>query len=711
MIFFRNELYKFVELNQVRRILWISPSADAIVSIQVDAKVNAPEWAKRTDWEALAAVGKIEPVAEDLFLRLPAESQLGVKARERRDTAWSHISALVADEPNVYLADTRAAMVRALSAESCVHKDTIRNWFFAYWQRGMTRNALLPDWDKCGNRGQRKADTEKKRGRPRSVTLGVGVNVGAALQKIFEVAIKNYYLRNKKATLAAAFRQMLRKHFSEYVEDDSQRELILREEGKLPTYDSFYYWYRVGRNEESEVKARKGKRFFERTLRPLLGNSTHEAIGPGFRYQIDATIADVYLVSKVNPNDIIGRPVVYVVIDVWSRMIVGIYVGLEHASWTAAMMALLNAASDKVAFCNEYRIPISPEEWPAAGLSTVILGDRGELESALAERMSNVLGITVENTPPYRPDWKGIVERMFGLLPAKFKHFLPGYIDVDYRQRGAEDYRLDAALTLYEFTRIMILSALDHNATTIGEYPLSPEMIRDGVLPIPNELWAWGIKKRAGMLKSYDRKLLQFALMHTEEATVTESGIKFYNRHYASRQGHEAGWYTKARGSGAWKVSVSYDTRCLDEILLHDPHDTRRFEVCRLISDDEEQFGLCLQELLAMQRRAKGNKAERAHRVLEKSLGRDAQMEKIALDAIERKASLGPDERSKAERTGDIRKNAATERKVQREFEKLTFSSSETSVVELGDGAAEMAKSEKKTFAIPSIFDIRKKQR
>ena len=50
-----------------------------------------------------------------------------------------------------------------------------------------------------------------------------------------------------------------------------------------------------------------------------------ETFGPGSRYQIDATPADVYLLSSINTDKVIGRPVVYAVIDVYSRLVVGIY--------------------------------------------------------------------------------------------------------------------------------------------------------------------------------------------------------------------------------------------------------------------------------------------------------------------------------------------------------------------------------------------------
>ncbi len=50
--------------------------------------------------------------------------------------------------------------------------------------------------------------------------------------------------------------------------------------------------------------------------------------GPGSRYEIDATIADVYLLSA-DRQRVIGRPTLYVVVDVFSRMVAGFYIGLE----------------------------------------------------------------------------------------------------------------------------------------------------------------------------------------------------------------------------------------------------------------------------------------------------------------------------------------------------------------------------------------------
>lgn len=709
MIFFRNELVRLVDENQLMRVLWISPSADAMVVMRVDGGISVPQWVQRSDWEALSQDGKIEPVADDERVRLPVENGLDDKARARRDNAWKHVQSLVEAEPDIYLSDKRAAMIRTVSETAGAHKDTIRNWLFEYWQRGMTKNALLPYWDKCGNRDKRKTAGEAKRGRPRTVSPGTGMNVCEKIREIFEVAISNYFLRNKKAGIKHTYNTMLRKFFSDRVEEGERGKLILRDVDSIPTYEAFYYWYRISRNEQQEARARKGRAFYERTMRPLLGNSTDEAIGPGYRYQIDATIADVYLASKVDLLRIIGRPVIYVVIDVWSRLIVGIYVGLERPSWTAAIMALLNAASDKVEFCKQYGIEIEAEEWPVSSLSSVVLGDRGEMESALATRMSEVLGVDVENTPPYRADWKGIVERRFNTLQAKFKPFVDGYIDVDYQERGGEDYRLDAKLTLDDFNRIMINAVLDHNATPIRGYPLLPAMIREGVLESPNEIWKWGVKNRSGMLKRYKRDLLQFALMHTAEAKVTASGFEFYGRNYMSGDVTERNWFSKAR-NGTWRVRVSYDPRCLDEILLHDAHERRRFKALRLIAEDSEEFGLSLQEVLAKRKQANSNRAAHKHPALQRTLEAEQAIEDIVSEARKRMEALGADNRSKAERTSEIRPNAEVERRARQKEEKFTTKPDEVNAPPVPGNVVRLRSVKQNLFAIPTIFDLQKKQ-
>ena len=77
------------------------------------------------------------------------------------------------------------------------------------------------------------------------------------------------------------------------------------------------------------LKKRTNKIFYNKAIRPLNSTVNTQVIGPGSRFEIDATIADLYLVSTSSRRNIVGRPIIYLVIDVFSRMIVGFYIGFE----------------------------------------------------------------------------------------------------------------------------------------------------------------------------------------------------------------------------------------------------------------------------------------------------------------------------------------------------------------------------------------------
>ena len=88
--------------------------------------------------------------------------------------------------------------------------------------------------------------------------------------------------------------------------------------------------------------------------------------------------------------------VIYFVIDVWSRLIVGVYIGFEGPSWIGAMMALINMVTPKVEFCRQFGIEISHDQWPSHHAPRTILADRGELMSVrLGKRIVDTLRIAL----------------------------------------------------------------------------------------------------------------------------------------------------------------------------------------------------------------------------------------------------------------------------------------------------------------------------
>lgn len=136
---------------------------------------------------------------------------------------------------------------------------------------------------------------------------------------------------------------------------------------------------------------------------------------------MDATIADIYLVSSYDRSLVIGRPNIYLAVDTVSELIAGIYVGLE-AGETAVIACLANAAADKVKFCARYGIDITQEQWPSSGLPVEMITDKGrEFEGARIKELCRRYGTELETLPPFRPDRKGIVEKAFDLIQNRYK--------------------------------------------------------------------------------------------------------------------------------------------------------------------------------------------------------------------------------------------------------------------------------------------------
>lgn len=672
-----NVVVRVEGMEKPQRILKVNPQLDAIAHISIEGKSARQTISKLSAWEALRDEGAIT-WENDPYMELPFQHAITPAMQKRKDEAWRAIEPIVSND-DIWSVRKALALVAKQAEKLGHHKHAVRNWLIEYWQKGITPSALYGSRNKAGGKGKSRVSTQpnneiakgtavvgEKRGADRTVTPGVGTNVTGAHLRIIRVAVKRFYRKNRQATLREAYLKMLRQFFQDAVTVNDRGKVSVIKPDDIITYRQFVYWARKGSDVVTDIKARHGVTFYEKNFRPLLGNVTDDAIGPGYRYQIDATIADVYLLSAIDRKSIIGRPVVYVVIDVWSRLIVGLYVGLENASWTVAMMALYNATVDKVAWCRQYGIEIEPHEWPNSALASTILGDRGEMMSSHADHLSLVLGIDVQNTPPYRADWKSVVERSFGTLPAKFSGDIPAYVPKDFMPRLDKDHRLDATLTLKEFTQVMIHCVLDHNSSTVSGYPMHNDMVTDGVAPIPTELWAWGRKNRMGFMLKHSADKLLFGLLPTATARISASGVIYLGRLYQNDAPDIQAWLERVRRTRRRSVKISYYPHDLDKILVHDQADYGRFREFHLTSEDSTVWKLCVEEVMLNKTKAAVNGGKRTLDVLGSNMTRQKNIDDIIANAEAKKAALGPDDRSNAEIVAGIKDNRRVEKAVNR---------------------------------------------
>ena len=397
--------------------------------------------------------------------------------------------------------------------------------------------------------------------------------------------------------------------------------------------------------------------------RATTGKADFGMRGPGAQYQIDATIADVYLVSRFNRDNIIGRPIVYFVKDAFSRIVTGLYVGLEGPSWIGMAMALYNAFTDKVDFCHRYGIEITEDQWPCHHLPFAMIGDRGELESEHGERLANRLGIQIDNTPPYRGDLKPIIERHFRILNDTVVHRLPGNVKPDMCQRGGKDYRLDAALDLEQFTRILIVDTMTYNKVTMQSFEPSAEMMKAGVELTPISLWNWGIHHSSGALRVVDEETCRLALMPEDTCDITREGIKFHKLFYSCDRAVQEQWFENARRDGSYKLKVSYDPRDVHAIYVWSDGEPKPDKAV-LLNWDQKFDGKSSEECDYEMEVIDALKGKRAKKDKDALLTADNFVDSVLAEAKAMKADTSG--KSKAERISGIKANRKQEKEAQR---------------------------------------------
>lgn len=656
--------------NTIERILWLDKGND--IGYLIDIYSNyLPYQREISEIEERLNNGAASLETLDPFLKIIDEMNIPEKHLIIRDKAWESIKDIVALEPFIFSPVERRKIINEVCKSKGVHESTILRYLKRYWQRGKTKNALLPDYYHCGGPGKEKEVGQVKRGRPRKnvILFGEGINIDEEIKKIFKTAINKYYYTSSQKTLTLTYELMLKDFFSKETKiKNNQKIPIISSISHIPTFAQFKYWFEKERNYKKEITMRKGAKKYEQRHRAILGSSTIEALGPGALYQIDATVGDIYLVSRFNREWIIGRPVIYNVIDTFSRMIVGIHIGLDGPSWVGAMMALANAATNKVEFCKEYGIEISQEEWPVNYLPETILADRGELEGSNIETLVNTFHIRVQNTPPYRPEMKGIVESQFRVINTKTKPLLPGVVNIDTKERGDKDYRLDAKLDIYQFTQIIIKCVLHHNNYDfLTNYNREEMMIQDDIEVLPVKLWNWGIANRSGKLKYVPEDIVKLNLMPIGTAIVTAHGIKFKGLLYGSKESLKERWFEKARNSGSWKVAICYDERIMSYIYIRN-NDGLGFEKCFLLEHQQKYKDKTLDEINYLLNYEKLQEKKYLQQKIQTKVDLISEIEHIVEEAQQQSIEENY-ESSKNKRIKNIRENRKLEKSLQREHE------------------------------------------
>jgi hypothetical protein len=695
----------------VERVLDFDVATDEVIVISIFDHGAFPRLRSYRLIEESYLAGALVILQKDPFaeLMMPEET-ISPAHRKHRDEAWGELAPLLQHEDAEFMLFSwkRGPLVEehrrklaqpngdgrfSIPSTRTMYK-RLRRW----WQSGRRKNAFLPDFRKCGAPGKARLaltseidDKNHKVGRRSALAVvtgrsgtGAGVRMTKDIYRKFELGINRFYKTPEERTLRNAFELTIQKYFAiGYDIVNGNPEPVIPSEDALPTLDQFSYWYKHVRNVEKEKRSRVGDIEFELKSRQMLGDPRRMGFAPGSVCQIDATILNLYLVSAMDRTRIIGRPVVYHAVDVFSSALMGLSLLLEGPSWVGGMLALDNVCMDKVSFCAEYGIEIIEGDWPCKGLPNAILADRGEFEGYNADTLVNSLGMRLHNTGVRRADWKSYVERSFGLADQRVVRFTPGYVPPRGRVRGDPDYALKAVMTPDECRKLLICYALDYNMNFyLKDYRKNEFMVADHVPRYPLELWNWGIRSRGGLLTSPSQDIVRLNLIPRRQASITARGIHFEgDLYYECDSALREGWFTKARDRGQWKTEVAYDPRTTERIYLPLDGGTK-LEICTRTLASTNLPALDWYDAMDYYVLERAAYQASETRRLTSSAALQSRKETIVGEATERThaALAAAGLMSKRSRRAGIRENRAIEKQIERDKNQWVFGENRTPI-------------------------------
>ena len=299
------------------------------------------------------------------------------------------------------------------------------------------------------------------------------------------------------------------------------------------------------------------------------GRATDHAFGPGF-FEIDATHFQIQLVSRLTKGKLVGRPTVYLIVDIFSDAIVGYAVTLENPSWAIAAIALYNCFSDKGSVFERLGLPYEAKDWPCRELPNALRADRAELVSNMGQEFP-ASGIRVETPPPMDAPAKGTVEGKHAEIkrPQPSRFDLPGrYAKI--RKRRDPDGKKEAALDIFEFERILVEIIMDINREPVEARRIPPDALGEGAKVASRiGFYKWGLTHRPGFTREMGSNFVYEHLLTRETGTVKPHGIHVKGEVFNCDRLRELGYLVAAIDDEV-KLNVAYNPILASEVYFHD---------------------------------------------------------------------------------------------------------------------------------------------
>lgn len=418
---------------------------------------------------------------------------------------------------------------------------TLRRYFRTWHRAGKDRLALLPQVDRSGARGRRRRSS--------------WLHKYPQVKRLVEEAVSTVYLNKARRPISAVTRRVL---------DDLQRL-----NARLPTAQAIPIprqaalaraiarW--IAQLDPWEVdRQRWGQRIADMRHAPKKSQQLATRILQ--RVEIDHTPLKVVVGTEAGP---IGQPWLTILIDYYSRMVVGFCLGFEPPSYAVIMEALRHAILPKTYLKDRY--PKVQGNWPCCGLPEKLVCDRGsDLTSKDLEDAAFQLGVELDFNPPRTPHFKGTVESFFGGLNDQLSASLPGRTFRNWAERA--DYKPDDGPLLSYEVLLEILHIYLVDVYAIAKHPMA-ETSR-------LEMWQESAAEHAPMLPAAKDDLIVL-LAKQADRTLSARGIELGGMFYSSDDLMALRAEIVAHNVSVDRLSVRFNPWDLGEVWVLNPVDSR----------------------------------------------------------------------------------------------------------------------------------------
>lgn len=554
-------IYRVVYIQPVLSRMYLhylAPRSTQVVQKATNARCRAPLETRLADFLALDEKERV-PVKTTIELRYrqPRGVLKSDRQKEKYDCVHSRLGAISTPDAleEMFVFGRYSAKLSEVAALHGVHRTTVGRELNRYFDLESDLHAATMAIVLAGGSSDpSKRKIVHKLGRKRKVVASghapeeTGVNTTDEAKSNIELLLKSTAHR-EKLSIAELYRRYKERYIDRAVGVLADGTILREPNPALHISEgAFRYHLSLIETKAAIERARLGDSVFAKDVRACLSHSKQLIHYPGHTYIIDATVGDIYLVCAMDRRLLIGRPVIYVVMDAFSSLILSVHVALEGPNLEQAEIALFRAMTPKDKLLSSFGMTSLAEALPPGCRPTFVFCDRGELFGTGGRSLTERMGIAQSVAAPYRADWKGMLERYFGIQNQLVLHWLPGAVRARVRERGDRDVRLDAVLTVNELLRILLSLAAEWNLTHDMTRHVSGAMLRKGIWATPESFWDYGLKMLHGAPKFLERSDAIKQLLTPLAFSATRKGLELDKLRFTSPWMADADTFFDMRG-------------------------------------------------------------------------------------------------------------------------------------------------------------------